>query len=268
MIVPKVECDDDSGDNASGDNATTVNEVVWYRVKGSSTISTLDDNGGIDSVFSQVDDEVDNDEQFCNHDDVVDVVDADEVNTDNVEVDNDEQICIHDDAVNVVDADEVNTDNDEVDEEIDNTLDYIDEEEELVEDLEDEDAEEVEEEDNVVVASSTVDHTHRPETSDNDSTRIFIDRKLITILSLLSVVFCILVGRLFIPPHLIARNNINSNKAQLPVALINTTSQKPVTLPLITTTVTIAPNFNVNRKSNYLLTEIWRFVTNLIKRKQ
>lgn len=235
MIVPKVECDDDSGDNASGDNATTVNEVVWYRVKGSSTISTLDDNGGIDSVFSQVDDEVDNDEHFCNHDD----------------------------AVDVVDADEVNTDNDEVDEEIDNTLDNIDDEEELVEDLEDE-----EEEDNVVVASSTVDHMHRPETSDNDSTRTFIDRKLITILSLLSVVFCILVGRLFIPPHLIARNNINSNKAQLPVAQINTTSQKPVTLPLITTTVTIAPNFNTNRKSNYLLTEIWRFVTNLIKRKQ
>ena len=144
-------------------------------------------------------------------------------------------------------------------------MDYIDDEEEVVEELKDEDAEE---EDNVVVASSTVDHTHRTETSDSDSTRIFIDRKLITILSLLSVVFCILVGRLFIPPHLIGRNNISSNKAQLPVALINTTSQKPVTLPLITTTVTIAPNFNVNRKSNYLLTEIWRFVTNLIKRKQ
>ena len=261
MIVPKVECDDDSGDNASGDNATTVNEVVWYRVKGSSTISTLDDNGGIDSVFSQVDDEVDNNEQICIHDDAVNIVD-----TDNDEVDNDEQICIHDDAVNEVDADEVDTDNVEVDEEIDNPLDYIDDEEEVVEDLEDE--EEVEEEDNVVDVSSTVDHTHRPETSDNDSTRTFIDRKLITILSLLSVVFCILVGRLFIPPHLISRNNINSNEVQLPVALINTTSQKPVTLPLITTTVTIAPNFNVNRKSNYLLTEIWRFVTNLIKRKQ
>jgi len=248
VIVPKVECDDDSGDNASGDNATTVNEVVWYRVKGSSTISTLDDNGGIDSVFSQVDD-IDNDE-----------------------VDNDEHIsilpvndCIHDDTVNEVDADDVDTDNVEEDEKIDNSSDFIDDEEDLVEDLEDE---EVEEEDNVVVVSSTFDHTHRPKTSDNDSTRTFIDRKLITILSLLSVVFCILVGRLFIPPHLIARNNLNSNEVQLPVALINTTSQKPVTLPKITTTVTIAPNFNVNRKSNYLLTEIWRFVTNLIKRKQ
>ena len=133
--------------------------------------------------------------------------------------------------------------------------------------MEDEEVEEFEEEeDNVVVVSSTVDHTHQPETSDSNSTRIFIDRKLITILSLLSIVFCILVGRLFIPPHLIARNNFNSNEVQLPVALINTTSQKPVTL--ITTTVTIAPNFNANRKSNYLFTEIWRFVTYLIKRKQ
>lgn len=254
MIVPKVECDDDSGDNASGDNATTVNEVVWYRVKGSSTISNFDDNGGIDSVFSQVDD-----------------IDGD-VDTDNDEVDNDEQIsilpvndCIHDDTVNEVDADEVNTDNIEEDEEIDNPLDYIDDEEEVVEELEDEEVEEFEEEeDNVVVVSSTVDHTHQPETSDSNST--FIDRKLITILSLLLIVFCILVGRLFIPPHLIARNNFNSNEVQLPVALINTTSQKPVTL--ITTTVTIAPNFNANRKSNYLFTEIWRFVTYLIKRKQ
>ena len=138
-------------------------------------------------------------------------------------------------AINVINLRE-NTDNIEEDEEIDNPLDYIDDEGVVVEELEEEDnvgvckIEEDEEIDypldyigdegevveDVVVVSSTVDHI--------DSTRIFIDRKLITILSLLSIVFCILVGRLFIPPHLIARNNFNSNEVQLPVALINTTS--------------------------------------------
>jgi hypothetical protein len=259
VIVPKVEGDDDSGDNASGDSSAVNEVVVWYRVKGSSTISNMDDNGGIDSVFSQVDD-----------------IDGD-VDTDSDEVDNDEQIsilpinnCIHDDddPVNEVDTDEVNTDHDEKDEEIDNPVDD-EEEEEVVE----EEEEEEEEEDSEVVVCSTVDLMHRPETIDSGSKK-FIDRKLIIILSVLSVIFCVLVGRLLIPPHLIGRNNISSDVIQLPVALINTTSQKPVTL--ITTTVTIAPNFNANRdshniaalrKTNYLFTEIWRIVTNLFKRK-
>ena len=255
MIVSKVEEDNNNGDT---------NVEVWYRAKSSSTttISNMDDNCGLDSVFSQVDD-IDDDIDTGDHVDIDEQIVIFPVKDDDCIIDDDQNEV--DDNENGFDVDEGSADVDEKEEE-DNPANYIDDEEE---------EEEEEEDHSEVVVSSAIDHVHLSDpATDIGSKRI--DRKLITILSLISVVFCLLVGRLFIPPYLVISRNNNSSVVQLlPVSTINTTSSKPIAS--ITTTVNIVPTFSANRdshkiaavrKNNNLFTEIWKIITYLSKRKQ